>query len=317
VKPSALVFVAILALALPACNRGGAPTPHDDGGAQGRPDRKLVVARVGESTITVGDVEDELNKLHPSVRARFMSPERRKEFVKNLVRFDVLAREARRRGLDKDPEVIKRVKRAMIDVMMVELRSSLVKMEDITDKDVETYYNEHINVFRQPPKVRASVIVVATRAEAAALMTKAKKKPGDVKAFGDLAVAHSIDPATKVKRGDLGFFSRDDEKVEKELREAAFKQEAMWSVSEPVKVARGWAILMKTGDVAEVNRPLQMERDRIKNRLFNERRLQAVERYVDELQSKAKVEIIDKNLSKVEVKDAPHAPSSMSPRGPH
>jgi len=314
-----LISVCVALLGLPACKKGPTSGGRGDAGAPARADRKLVVARVGDTSITVEDLEDELNRLHPSVRVRFSSPERRKEFLKNLVRFEVLAREARRRGLDKDPEVVKRVKRAMIDVMMGQARSSLVKMEDITDKDVQEYYAKHINVYRQPPRVRVSMIVVKTQPEAAALLAKAKKKVGDVKTFAELAVAHSTDPATKVKRGDLGFFSRDDEKVPKEVREAAFSLGPMWSVGGPIKLAGegGYAILMKTGEVADVNRPLEMERDRIRNRLFNERRLQAVEDFVKKLQDQAKVEILDKNLAKVEVKDAPHPPSSMTPHGPH
>jgi parvulin-like peptidyl-prolyl isomerase len=288
---------------------GAAPsTPNKKG------DRALAVARVGESKITVGQVEDELNKLHPSVRVRFSSPERRKDFVKNLVRFEVLAREARRRKLDKDPEVVKRVKRAMIDVMMDQLRSSLVKMEQITDSDVEAYYHKHIKLYRKPPKVRVSMIVTKTRGEAARLLAQAKKKAGDVGHFAELAAKHSIDPATKVRRGDVGFFAKDDTKVPPAIIEAAFSIDAMWTFAGPLKLDDKWAIVLKTGDMPGTNRPLEMERNRIRNRLYNERRLKAVEDFVKQLQESAKVEILEKNLAKVKTKDAPQPPASMMPR---
>jgi peptidyl-prolyl cis-trans isomerase C len=315
------MLLAYLTLSLWGCGKGKEAPPKgsskaEKGKAQ-RVDRNLVVARVDEAKITVGRLEDELNKLHPSLRVRFSSPARQKEFLKNLVRFEVLAKEARRRKLDTDPDVIRRVKRAMIDVMMTQLRSTLVKLEDITDKDVEDYYNKHIKIFRQPPKVRGSIIMTETRAEAAKLLAQAKKKSGDVKFFAELATRHSVHPATKVRRGDLGFFTREHKKIPKEIIEAVFDIKALWAFAGPIQTGQKWAILLKTGDVTGVDKPLRMERDRIRNRLFNERRLQAVERFVKDLQSKAKIEILDGNLKKVQLKNAPHPPSSMTPHGPH
>jgi hypothetical protein len=308
-------------LVLPGCGKktGDEAAGGTTGGASSTSkqegDRALVVAEVGKSKITVGQVEDEINKLHPSVRVRFSSPERRKDFVENLVRFEVLAREARRRKLDKDPEVIRRVKRAMIDVLMDRLRSSLVKMEQITDRDVEAYYQRHIDTYRQPPRVRVSMIVTKTRGEAAALLAKAKKKSGDVSYFAELAAKHSVDPATKVRRGDLGFFAKDDKKVPPPVIEAAFAIDGMWTFAGPLRLDNdSWAILIKTGELDGSNRPLEMERNRIRNRLFNERRLKAVEEFVKTLQANARVEILEKNLAKVKLKDAPHPPSSMMPR---
>lgn len=308
----------VLALILVAgCSRGDREDQQRSDAGKPRAERGLVVAKVGDSTITVGQLEDELNRLHSSIRVRFSSPERRKDFLKTLVRFEVLAAEARRRRLQKDPQVIKRAKRAMIDVMMDELRSSLVKMEDITDKDVEAYYNKHIELYKQPPKVRASLIVVKTRAEAMKLMADARKKAGDARYFAELAVKHSIDPASKVRRGDLSFFSKKEGKLPNEIVEAAFAIDAMWTVGGPVQTAQGWAILMKTGEIAARNHPFEMERDRIRNRLYNERRLQKVDQYVKDLQAKAKIEVLDQNLAKVKVKEAPHPPSSLMPHPPH
>jgi peptidyl-prolyl cis-trans isomerase C len=309
VRTSILVWL-VLPLALGAgCRRGdspgaGAGTGTGTGGPE-RADRKLVAAQVGKALITVGQLEDELNRLHPAVRVRFTSPERRKEFLKNMVRFEVLAEEAKRRELQRDPEVVRRVKRAMIDVMMDQLRSSLVKIEDITDVDVEEYYNKNIEQFQQPAKVRASVIVTKTKAEAAVVLAQAKQKNGDVRHFATLVRQFSIDPVTKVKRGDLGFFAKGDPKVPKELSEAAFAIESLWTLGGPVQTEKGFAVLMKTGETQAVNRSLETEKHRIKNRLFNERRLKTLEKYVDDLQQKATVKIYDKNLEKVELESRP------------
>lgn len=308
-RTSILVWLLLPLAIVVGCRRGPAPGPGTGtgtgtGGPE-RAERKLVAAQVGEALITVGQLEDELNRLHPAVRVRFASPERRKEFLNNMVRFEVLAEEAKRRELQRDPDVVRRVKRAMIDVMMDQLRSSLVKIEDITDKDVQEYYNKNIEQFQQPAKVRASVIVTKTKAEAAKVLAQAKQKSGDVRHFAMLVKQFSIDPVTKVKRGDLGFFAKGDPKVPKELVEAAFAIPSLWTLGGPVQTQQGFAVLMKTGETQPIERSLDSERERIKNRLFNERRLKALEKFVEKLQAKASVKIFDKNLEKVELETRP------------
>ncbi len=273
--------------------------------AEQRQKRALVVANVGQDKITVGMLEDELNRQNPYVRMRFASDERRKDFLKNMVRFEVLAREARRRKLEGDPEVVRRVKRVMIDRMMEQLRSTLVKLEDVTAADVQAYYTKNKTLYQQPPKVRASMIVVKTRQAALALMQKAKQKPSDVRFFGDLVKDHSIDADSKGRMGDLKFFAKGDPKIPTAAAEAAFAITNLWALGGPVQLEQGWAVLMKTGEMEAVNRPLELEKNRIKNRLFNERRLKAVEKFVKELQDKAKTVIVKKNLSEVKVNLSP------------
>lgn len=273
--------------------------------AEERQKRALVVANIGKDKITVGMLEDELNRQNPYVRMRFASDERKKDFLKNMVRFEVLAREARRRKLEGDPEVVRRVKRVMIDRMMEQLRMTLVKMEDVTDADVLAYYTKNKKLYQQPPKVRASMIVVKTRQEALALMNKAKQKPSDVRFFGNLVKSHSIDEDSKKRMGDLRFFAKGDPKIPAAAAEAAFSITNLWALGGPVQLEHGWAVLMKTGEMEAVNRPLELEKNRIKNRLFNERRLKAVEKFVKELQDKAKTSIVKKNLSKVKVRVTP------------
>lgn len=293
--------------------QGGAAGASSSSKVETDPDRAKVVARVGEKKITVGMLSDEINMQNAYIRMRYTSLEQRKKFLENMARFEVLYQEAARRKLDQDPVVLHRIKRAMIDRMMVRLRKELVKLDQITDKMVEEHYQKNIALYQQPRMVRVSQIVTATRAEALKVLELAKKKPGDARNFAELVQTYSVDSATKARRGDLDFFSAEDVKIPQTIRDAAFGIEEMWQLSGVVQHPKGFAVLMKTGERAPLNRPLKMERDRIKNRLYNEKRLAAVNKYMEDLQKKAKVEIIKENLSKVKLKltkspPPPHAP---------
>ena len=76
-----------------------------------------VLAQIDDVSITVSELEDRINSQTPYVRARYTGVEQKKEFLENLVKFEVLASEARRQGLDHDPEVV-RVERGVWDAML-------------------------------------------------------------------------------------------------------------------------------------------------------------------------------------------------------
>src|SRR3954452_21617899 len=65
------------------------------------------VARIDDHVITVADVERQIAKQPAFVRARYASLERKKEMLDNLVRTEVMAKEAENHGYDKDPDVVR------------------------------------------------------------------------------------------------------------------------------------------------------------------------------------------------------------------
>ena len=66
------------------------------------------VATVGDDVITADEFKKRLDETSPFLRARYNTLERKKEFLENLIRNDLLAQEAQRRGLDKAPAVRER-----------------------------------------------------------------------------------------------------------------------------------------------------------------------------------------------------------------
>src|SRR5262249_7336304 len=76
------------------------------------------LATIDDVTITLGEFQERINRQSPYIRARYTSLEQKKEFLDSLVRFEVLAKEAYKRGLDKDPEVVRTMKQVMIQKLM-------------------------------------------------------------------------------------------------------------------------------------------------------------------------------------------------------
>ena len=271
-------------------------------------DRGKVVATVGSRKITVGDVTDEINTQNPYIRMRYSSLEQKKKFLTNMIQFEVLAQEAKRKKLDRDPEVLRNYKKAMVNTLLTQLREELVKMEDITDQDIKAYYDNNAAIYKQAEMVRVSLVLVKERKEADEVLSRARAKPEDAGAFAELVQARSVDQASRAKAGDLDFFTSDSDKHPRPLVEAAFGIKEMWGLAGPIQTDLGWAVLMKTGHRQAVVRPLEREKEQIKNRLYNERRSSAILDFVTALEKKANVKIDEANLSKVKPTLVPTRP---------
>jgi peptidyl-prolyl cis-trans isomerase C len=302
------------ALVLPACNKHTAKS-----GARENVDPSQVVAKVDDTVISVEDVQDRINKQSPFVRARFTNPDRKKEFVDGMVRFEVLAAEAARRGYDKDPDVQRVMKQQMISKLMQKDFESKLKVEDVPDADVEKYYNEHPTEFHQKDEVRVSQILVKDKAKADKVYKEAqslpKGPPGDQKGFHDLVTKYSEDEESKPRGGDLSFFAADSAAYPKPLVEAAFKLKDVGDISPPVKVERGYVILKLTQKRPGFNRSLPEVKHQIQQRLFRDLRSKAQDAFVEDLKKKTNIEINDANLAKVVVEAGPTGGTPSGPAG--
>ena len=68
---------------------------------------EAILAQIDDITITSKDMREVLARYanQPFVLARYSSLEKKKELLDSMIRFQVLALEARKRGYDSDPEV--------------------------------------------------------------------------------------------------------------------------------------------------------------------------------------------------------------------
>src|SRR5689334_4858258 len=98
---------------------------------------KQVLVKVGDTQITVGEFADRLGGQSPYLRARYNSPERRREFLDNMVRFELLALEAKKRGQEQQPDVERVRRQMMVQEMMKQMfDDNGVKLSDITDDEI-------------------------------------------------------------------------------------------------------------------------------------------------------------------------------------
>lgn len=275
----------LLALLLSGCGDDGAATSETP------EDGPEVLARVGDTTITVEDFSNAIAAQSPYLRARFESPQRRRELLENMIRFELLATEARRRGYFESPEVVRARKQAMIEAMMEADLEGEVQLSDVTDEEIREYYEAHPAEFHQPPEVRAGHIVVATAREANAILAELRAAAGDGELFRRIARERSLDDATRELGGDLRFFGADAESPAAAVRDAAWAIEAIGDVApRAVRTDAGYHVIMLFARRGALARSLEDARRPVQSRLWREKREQAVARLIARLRSEAQIE---------------------------
>jgi foldase protein PrsA len=172
----------------------------------------------------------------------------------------------------------------------------------VTDADIKAYLDKNHATLDTPEQVRARHILVADLATAEKV--EAQLKAGAK--FEDMAAKYSTDPSSKIKGGELGFFSKGQ--MVPSFQNAAFSQ-PLNVVGPPVKSPFGYHIIE-----VEEKKPAQIAtlasaHDKIKALLTQQQDQQQIPQFLSSLRAKANIQISDDKL-----KDAlpPAAPAPAS-----
>ena len=271
------------------------------------------IATFHDDSITAEELEKRFEEMSPFARTRFQSIDQRKEYVDGLVRFELLAREAAARGLQNDPDVIEEAKKVMVQKLIKKEFDE--KSTPISDEDVAAWYEKHKDDYVKPEMLRLSHIFLkadagdASRAEkkkqADELVKQARAlQPLDYAGFGKLVEAHSEEPRTKPLRGDMRYLSNEELAKEygTEVAEAAKKLgTTIGIVSEVVETPTGFHVLKLQGRQAALNLGVDQVKTQIQARLLYERRTEAFNTFVENLKVKAKLQVHEAPLSKIEI----------------
>ncbi|CAK0745495.1 peptidyl-prolyl cis-trans isomerase C [uncultured Gammaproteobacteria bacterium] len=237
-----------------------------------------VVARVNGEEIHRSDVTRAVSALPAQVRqmpVEMLHP----AMVEQLINARLILVAAGREKLADDADVKERLKRAEERIVQEVFLTRAVQKQ-VTPEVLQQRYQQHLKENPAQEEVRASHILVATEAEAKALIEQLKKGAD----FSKLARDKSNDKAAAAQGGDLGYFTRDA--MVQPFAEAAFAM-AVGKVSDtPVKTQFGWHVI-KVEDHRQAKPP---SFDEIKAELEGEFSQEVIAGVIEKLRGEAKIE---------------------------
>ena len=289
-----------------------------------------VIARVNGEKVTRKELEDYAHNLEAQARGPIPAEQRDRiyrDIIERLVGYKLLEQEATARKVTvSDADVTARIdavkkqfpsedmfmqtlidRKLTLDQMKADARKGLT-IERLIDAEiaakvalkpsqVEDFYKNNPDQFKQPERVHASHILIsvpegADAAAKAQAKAKAQQILKDVKAgkdFATLAKQHSQDPGSAPNGGDLGFFPQGQ--MVGPFNDAAFSLKP-GATSDLVETQFGYHIIRVLEKQPERTVPLEEVRPRIEQYLQDRNKETETVAFVKSLRAKGKVEIL-------------------------
>jgi peptidyl-prolyl cis-trans isomerase C len=262
-----------------------------------------VLATYSGKRLTTGKVTKEMERLPSPSRAYLSAPDRKRQFVENLVLNDLLYSEGQKLGYDKDDDIDRQVNDLRRRLVVQRVVREFQKPPEITDADAQKYYDDNPNLY-STTQIRASHILVKDEAAANEIREQLKSDPSK---FADIAKEKSTDKTSGAKGGDLGLFAQG--RMVPEFERVAFGLK-VGEISDVVKTQYGYHIITVTDRKEGERRPFDQVKEQIKATLRNRAIQEQQDKRYAELKSAANVKIDDMVLEKLQV---PQGPTGAEP----
>lgn len=294
-------------------------TESPGAGTQSEEELNAVLATIDGVEIRVREFQERINRQSPYIRARYTSNEQKKEFLENLIRFEVLAMQAKKEGFDKNPDVIRTMKQVMIQKLMKDRFENGISPDDVTDAEMNAHYEKNHAEFHKPEEVRVSAIIVSKKAAGnAAAKAALGDKGSSNKGFRELVAQFSTDEDTKLRGGDLRYFTADNTEIPKEVVAAAFLLKKTGDVAGPIATSdKRFYIIKQTGHRKAIDKTFDQVKRQLQNRIYRDKRTQAQKDFVQGLKQSAKIQIFEDKLGQVKIDTSAAAAGEDSHQNAH
>lgn len=282
------------------------------------------LAKVGDKEITLGEFAATLDRMNEFDRMRYQSPEKRRELLSEMIDLELLALEAKKRGLDNTPEGQEATRQIYRDAMLAEARKGLPTALDLPMDEVRGYYEKNRAEFREPERRRVSAIVCRTEDEAKKLLPEAQKASAMdwgrlvQKASDGALKPSSIQPLETL--GDLGIVGPPDDpkgdnpRVPPEVRAAIFTVPPTVGavLDKPVASGGKFYLLKLAGRSAAHERSFAEAERGIRGLVLQEKMDEREKALEAELRKELPVTIDQAALGAVKIPDVAPAPSGSA-----
>lgn len=258
------------------------------------------VARVGDAVITTDQLRQTIVRQGYNVYEEASV----KKALEDAIRFELLAAEARRLGLDKDAELQRRIKELLVEKVVREKVDAARPDVKITEAELRAYYDSHTNEFRRPTVVSGPVLTIYLRADN---QDESRRKAEDAvrewKA-GEKAEAvlrkYSDDPSERIggAQGSSFIEGQPNRRYPEEVSKAMFNLKLRGEVAGPIETPRAiyLASLAERRDGGRL--PFEQVRRDIERLLGQQQRENAYADYCESLKKQFPVSVNEAELQK-------------------
>ncbi len=273
IKSCILLVSATSLLSLSACNVG----------EHGKTENTLAIGGVAATVNGIPISNDTVDHIigEGMAMGRPDSPESRKAIINQLAMQILVSQEAIKKKLDETPAVIDQINLTKQSILANAFAQDFMKNNPVSDDMLKAEY-EKIKAQMSGTEYKARHILVKSEAEAKDIIAKLKTNSGQ---FDKLAKEKSEDAGSRNGGGELGWF--DPHGMVPEFGAAVAKLEKGKFTLEPVKTQYGYHVILLEDTRSQPIPTIEQ----VKPQLSKQVQQQNMKKLIDDLMSKAKIEI--------------------------
>lgn len=252
------------------------------------------VAQVGSEAVSAESLTRRLAKIPDFQRVALGSTSellKRKVLESELIPDLLYAQEAARLKLDALPTAKQRTRELLREALERQLRQETAAHSPVTADEIKAYFEANRSRFETPRRLHIWRILTDDEALAKKMIAESKGVDG-ILHWSQFARENSLDKATHLRNGDLGFVHPDGNtdtptlRVDPALFAAADKLSDGELSPEPMKEAAHFAVLWRRGSSKGVTRTVAQEENSIRQVLERKRVEQARDQLLGALRTK-------------------------------
>ena len=246
---------------------------------------ETILASFSGQTVTLG----EFNQLWEEVPEDYKLQLDKSMVLDQMISEKLLIQEAKNMGLEEDNDVLEQIKKMTEQILVqVLIEREILDKIKVNNEEVLEYYEQNKDSFTEKEQVYLYNILLETEEEAQDVLEQLKAG-GD---FSEIAKEKSTGPSA-AQGGDLGYLAKGT--IILEIEEVVFALE-LEELSEVIKTDFGFHILKITEKKPESVTSLEEVKEDIIQTLLPDKQKVAFENFIEELKSKAEIEINEEAL---------------------
>ena len=242
-----------------------------------------VLAVVEGREITQDDLEMVIRSLDPRQAAQFQTEEGKERLLQELIHQEMILLDAMEQNMEDNLDYQRSLKKMKDNFLKQYAMNAMFQQAQVTEEEVETYYQDNPDQFETPPQTLASHILVSEEEKALEIAQALKEGAS----FEEQAKEHSSCPSSE-KGGDLGYYPNG--RMVPEF-EAAADELAVGEISAPVKTQFGYHLIKVMDRKDAVTRQLDEVRQQLEQHLMSQKQQEVYMNTVNRLTKKNSFEI--------------------------
>jgi len=249
--------------------------------------------------VTLEELENEIQELPKYKKSKYQDLEGKKEYITLMIESRLVLEIAKDEGLDKDPEILKKVEDQFNELMIEKLTETEVDNKvQVTEEDLKKYYDEHKEDYVEAEQVKMACISVDKKELAEEAFKQITEEGKDIlevaKALSD--DRRLVGPGENARNPGIVEFSRNVPEPWQPFAEASFDELEVGEMYPKIlevdaEDTKYYLIFRKEEHQPERQKEFDEVRERVKRKVEKQKKEERMEEWVSQLRDKAGLKV--------------------------